>query len=64
MSNHERNYRSLLLGKCQKLGSEIQTDVAIESHKVRAPEGEQDRKQQQWIADKLSQCLSLFNQEA
>jgi len=46
MPNHERDCRPLLLRERQELRREIATDIAIECHKVRCPEGVEDREQQ------------------
>jgi len=61
MLDHERDCRPLLLRKCEELRREIATDIAIESHKVRDPEGVEDRKQQQRVFGRLSQRFGLLD---
>jgi len=64
MPNHERDCRPLLLRECQELRREIATDIAIECHMVRYPEGVEDREQQQRIFGGLSQRFGLLDQRA
>jgi hypothetical protein len=63
MPNHERGCRPFLLRQCEKLRCEIANDVAIECHKVRCPEGVEDREQQQRLFGRLSQGFSLFDHQ-
>ncbi len=64
MPNHERDCRPLLLRERQELRREIATDIAIECHMVRGPEGVEDREQQQRIFGRLSQRFGLLDQRA
>src|ERR1700732_3587529 len=63
MPNHERDCRPLLLRQRQELRREIATDIAIECHKVRCPEGVEDRQQQQRIFGRLSERLRSLDQQ-
>ena len=62
MPDHERNRRCFFLGERQKLRREVAHHVAVERYKAGDPEAIEDREQQQWIFERLSQSLSLFDQ--
>ena len=57
MPDHERDRRSLLLGKRQELRRKLAHHVAVERHVVRDPEAVEDREQQQRIFGRLSRAL-------
>ena len=63
MPDHERHGRPLLLGERQELRRKLAHHVAVERHIVRDPEAVEDRKQQQWVFGRLSERLSLFDQQ-
>ena len=63
MPDHQRGFRPLLFREHQELRREIATDIAIEGHKVRYPEGVEDREQQQGIFGRLAQRFSLLDQQ-
>ena len=63
MPYHERDCRPLLLRESEELRREIATDIAIERHKVRDPEAVEDLEQQQRVFGRLSQRLSLLDQQ-
>src|ERR1700732_1441159 len=63
MPDHQRSGRPLLLGECEEMGREIATDIAVEPYKLRDPEAVEDREQQQWIVGRLSERISLFDQQ-
>ena len=44
MAHHPRNFCSLTLGECQKLGRKVAHNVAVEREVVRDPKTEEDRK--------------------
>ena len=60
MPNHQRNCRPLPLGQRQDVGSEIATDIAVERDVVCDPDAIEDRVQQQWVFEGLSERLCLF----
>ena len=63
MPDHERNCRTLLLGERQELRRKLAHDIAVERDVVRDPEAVEDRKQQQRVFGRLSECFSLFDQQ-
>ena len=63
MPDHQRGCRPLLFREHQELRREIATDIAVEGHKVRYPEGVEDREQQQRVFGRLSQRFSLLDQQ-
>ena len=63
MSDHERGCRCLLLGERQKLRRKLAHHVAVERRIIRDPEAVEDREQQQRIFGRLSERLSLFDQQ-
>ena len=63
MPDHERTCRPLLLGERQELRRKGARDVAIECYCVRDPEAVEDGEQQQWIFGRLSERVSLFDQQ-
>ena len=64
MPNHERDCRPLLLRERQELRRKIAHSIAIECHKVRDPEGVEDREQQQRVFGRLSERFGLLDQRA
>ena len=63
MSDHERDCRPLLLGERQELRRKLAHHVAVERHVVRQPKAVEDREQQQWVFERLSERFSLFDQQ-
>ena len=63
MSDHERHCRPLLLGERQELRRKLAHHIAIECHIVRDPDAVEDREQQQRVFGRLSERLSLFDQQ-
>jgi hypothetical protein len=63
MPDHERHYCPVPFGERQNLRSKLAHHVAIESNKVRSPEAVEGREQQQRIFARLSERLSLFDQQ-
>jgi len=63
MPDHERTCRPLLLGERQELRRKGARHVAIECYCVRDPEAVEDGEQQQWIFGRLTERVSLFDQQ-
>ena len=63
VTNHQRNGRPLVLRECQELRCKVTTDIAVERNKVCDPESVEDRKKQQRVFGRLSERLSLFDQQ-
>ena len=63
MPDHERDCRFLLLGKRQELRRKLAQRIAVERDEVRDPEAVEDREQQQRVFGRLSERLSLLDQQ-
>src|ERR1700745_1487081 len=63
MPNHERACRPLLLRQRQELRRETATDIAVEGHKIRYPEGVKNREQQQRVSGRLSERFGLLDKQ-
>ena len=63
MADHQRDCGPLLLGQCDDLRREVAQHVAVERQKVRGPDAVEDRKQQQRVFERLSECFGLFDQQ-
>src|SRR3984885_15970021 len=63
MPNHNWDCRPLLLRERQELRRQITTDIAVEGHKIRYPEGVENLEQQQRVFGRLSQGFRLLDQQ-
>ena len=63
MSNHNWDCRPLLLRERQELRRQTTTDIAVEGHKIRYPEGVKNREQQQRLFGRLSERFGLLDQQ-
>jgi hypothetical protein len=62
MRDQERRCRLLLRGKLHELHRRFAHYVPVECHKVRSPEAVEDREQQHWVFEGLSERLRLLYQ--
>ena len=63
MPDHERDRRSLLLGKRQELRCKIEHHITVERSAVCDPNAVEDREQQQRVFGRLTERFSLFDQQ-
>src|SRR5208282_1003573 len=63
MPDHERDCRSFLFRERHVLRRKLTHYIAVERDVVGDTDAGEDREQQHWILERLSQCFSLFDQQ-